>query len=639
MKKIILGTAGHIDHGKTTLVKALTGIDTDRLKEEKLRGITIELGFAHLRLPNGEIIGIVDVPGHERFVKNMVAGASGIDLVALVVAADEGVMPQTREHLAICDLLGVKSGLVVLTKADLVEDDWLELIKEDVSDFVRGTFLEGAPMVAVSAVTGQGLEELKKTLAELVAKVRERSEGGPFRLPIDRVFSVKGFGTVVTGTTISGRIRVGDQVEIMPRRLSARVRNIQVYGEDQKEALAGQRTALNLQGLEKDALRRGDVVCQPESLRPSYLLDLHLRYLAENERPLKTGSRVRFHVGTDEVMGRIVLFGCEEVTPGGEALAQIRLEDPVAVWRGDHYVIRSYSPVITIGGGVILNPLPPKRKRSQPRHYEELSLLKEGRPHELVLYHLRQAALKGLSLKEISIRTALFGKELEEVLRDLKKEKKIVLIEAEGREILIEGQHWQELKDLICQRLEAFHQKNPLMRGLSKEELRSRLPSELDSRAFARLLSELVREKKVVQDQEVLRLASHQIILAEDQERLKQKIEAVFRRAGLKVPDRDEALSRFRDQPELAIKLFDYLVQEGRLVRLKEGLYFHSEVLKEVEKKTVAFLKRHGEMSIAQFRELTGTSRKYMIPLLEYLDQKKVTLRVGDKRVLRRKDL
>ncbi|WP_456431098.1 selenocysteine-specific translation elongation factor [Thermosulfuriphilus sp.] len=639
MKKIILGTAGHIDHGKTTLVKALTGIDTDRLKEEKLRGITIELGFAHLKLPSGEIIGIVDVPGHERFVKNMVAGASGIDLVALVIAADEGIMPQTREHLAICDLLGVRTGLVVLTKKDLVEEDWLELVREEISDFVRGTFLEGAPIVAVSATNGEGIAELKEILDHLVAQIRQRSKKGPFRMPIDRVFTVRGFGTVVTGTTISGRIRVGDQIEIMPKRLKGRVRNIQVYGQDREEALAGERTALNLQGLEKESLERGDVVCRPGGLRPSWLLDLHLRYLSEAGRPLKTGTRVRFHVGTCETLGRIVLFGDEELAPGEEALAQIRLERPVAVWRGDHYVIRSYSPVITIGGGTVLNPLPPKRKRSQPRHLEELRLLKEANDEDLILYHLRQAALKGLTLEELSIRTALFDKALEGIISRLKTQKKVVALEAEGRTILLEGRRWQELKEIILERLRLFHQKNPLLRGLSKEELRSRLPSELDQRAFAQLLNELISKGQIIQDQEVIRLSSHKIVLAEEQERLKRQIESIFRRAGLKVPDRDEALSRFREQPELALKLFDYLVQEGRLVRLKDGLYFHQDVLKEVEKKVVSFLKENKEMSIAQFRELTRTSRKYMIPLLEYLDHKKVTLRIGDKRVLRKKDL
>ncbi len=637
MKRVVLGTAGHIDHGKTTLVKALTGIDTDRLKEEKERGITIELGFAHLTLPSGARLGIVDVPGHERFVKNMVAGASGVDLVALVVAADEGVMPQTREHLEICELLGVKTGVVVVTKRDLVDEEWLELVKEDIAEALRGTFLEGAPMVAVSAVTGEGIPELIQVLDELVAKIPDRPAEGPFRLPVDRVFVIKGFGTVVTGTAISGKLRVGEEVSVYPRELPARIRRIQVHGEDQDFAEAGQRTALNLQGLEKEDVERGDVVAHPGVLRPSLILDLDLRYLSSAPKPLLHNTRVRFHIGTSEVLGRIVLFGTDKVEPGERALCQIRLEEPVVCWRGDHFVIRSYSPMVTVGGGRVLNPVARKRKRSQRRQLEELALLRDGSLEEIILYHLRQAEEMGLPLEEIALRVSVFGEALEEVLKRLKEHGKVKEVRTEGRRLFLAREIYEELKEEILERLRKYHEKFPLKPGIPKEDLRQRLPSGLDPRVFEEMLAELAKQGKIVQEREIVRLASHRIVLAEEQEELKRRIEREFLRAGFQPPDKDEVLSRFRDQGPLAVEIFNLLLQEGRLVKLKDDLVFHAKVLEEAKKLATDFLKKHGEMAVGDFRKLTGgASRKYLIPLLEYLDREKVTIRVGDKRVLRK---
>ncbi|NPA49045.1 MAG: selenocysteine-specific translation elongation factor [Thermodesulfobacteria bacterium] len=636
-KRVILGTAGHIDHGKTTLVKALTGIDTDRLKEERERGITIELGFAHLTLPSGVRLGIVDVPGHERFVKNMVAGASGIDLVALVVAADEGVMPQTREHLEICELLGVKAGVVVITKKDLVEEDWLELIKEDIAESLKGTFLEGAPMVAVSAVTGEGLPELIKVLDELVQKVPDKPTKGPFRLPIDRVFIVKGFGTVVTGTAISGKVKVGEEVLVYPKEIPSRVRRIQVHGEDRDFGEAGQRTALNLQGVEKEALERGDVVAHPGALRPSLILDVALRYLSSAPKPLVHNTRVRFHIGTSEVLGRVVLFGKDKVEPGEEALAQIRLEEPVVCWRGDHFVIRSYSPMVTIGGGQVLNPVARRRKRSQPRQMEELKLLRDGSLEEIVLYHLRLAGEMGLPFEELALRVSLFGEDLEAVLRKLKEHGKVKEIRTEGKRLFLAREIYEDLKEEILTRLEKYHQKFPLKPGIPKEDLRQRLPSGLEPKVFEILLEELAQKGKIVQEREIVRLSSHRIVLAEEQEALKAKIEKAFLKAGFQPPDKDEILSQFRDQAPLNVEIFNLLLQEGKLVRLRDELVFHRDVLEEARKRAVSFLEKNKEMSVGDFRKLVGgASRKYLIPLLEHLDQQKVTIRVGDKRILRK---
>ncbi|MGE5840291.1 MAG: selenocysteine-specific translation elongation factor [Deltaproteobacteria bacterium] len=383
MKQIILGTAGHIDHGKTSLVKAMTGIDTDRLKEEKERGITIELGFAHLELPSGQILGIVDVPGHEKFVKHMVAGATGVDLVALVIAADEGVMPQTREHLEICQLLKVKKGLVVLTKIDMVDQEWLDLVKEDVSNFLSETFLAGAPIAPVSSVTGQGIKELVAMLDSMVKEIPERETSGFFRLPVDRVFTMKGFGTVVTGTTISGLVRTGDEITVYPQGLVARIRGIQVHGREVEEVSAGLRTAINLQGVEKEQIERGNVVATKDSLRPTRMADVVLHHLKSSPRKLKNRAKVRFHTGTSEIISTVVLLDRDELNLGDTCFAEIRLEEPVAVLARDRYVLRSYSPVRAIAGGEILNAGPQKKKRFSEAALTELNVLNSGNLSEI----------------------------------------------------------------------------------------------------------------------------------------------------------------------------------------------------------------------------------------------------------------
>ncbi len=637
MKRIILGTAGHIDHGKTTLIKALTGIDTDRLKEEKQRGITIELGFAHLFLPSGVCLGIVDVPGHERFVKNMVAGATGVDLVALVVAADEGVMPQTREHLEICDLLGVKSGVVVITKKDLVDEEWIELVKEDVINLLQGTFLEGAPIVAVSAITGEGLDQLVKILDQLVTKVPDRSAEGPFRLPIDRVFTIKGFGTVVTGTSISGRLRIGEEVIVYPKGLRSRIRRIQVHGKDRDIAEAGLRTALNLQGIEKEEIERGDVVAHPGVLQPTYILDLDLRYLSSAPKPLTHNSRVRFHIGTSEILGRVILIGRDKIEPGEKALIQIRLEKPVVCWRGDHFVIRSYSPMITIGGGVVLDPVARRRKRSSKQHLEELKLLRDGKLHDVIVYHLGRAKELGLYEEKIALKVSVFGDELKKILDELIRSEKVKQVKIEGKYLYLSGKIYDKLKKEIIERLQKFHEKFPLRQGLSKEDLFHRMPSGLEVRVFEKMLEELVEKGELIREKEIIRLSTHKIVLPEELERLKIQIEEAFKEQGFQPKDKDEILSRFRENPSLTMEIFELLLKEGRLVRLKERLVFHVEILQELKNRVFEFFRHNKEMAVGDLRRLTnGASRKYLIPLLEYLDHEKITIRVGDKRILRK---
>ncbi|RLC28530.1 MAG: selenocysteine-specific translation elongation factor, partial [Deltaproteobacteria bacterium] len=426
MKQIILGTAGHIDHGKTSLIKALTGIDTDRLKEEKQRGITIELGFAHFELPGGQVIGIVDVPGHEKFVKNMVAGATGIDLVALVIAADEGVMPQTKEHLEICQLLDIRHGLVILTKIDMVDADWMELVREDVREYLSGTFLADAPVVEVSSVTGRGLPELTRTLETLAAEVPEKDIGHIFRIPVDRVFTMKGFGTVITGTSISGRIQTGDEITIYPQGLNAKIRGLQVHNREVDRVRAGLRTAVNLQGVEKAVIRRGDVLATKEALRVTYMVDVRLDLLDSAPRKLKNRARVRFHSGTSEIMARVVLLDREELMPGESCFAQVRLDEPTAVLKDDRFVIRSYSPVRTIGGGAVLNALPGrKKKRYSDAVMSQMNVLHTGGLSELIELFVSLGRFEGIEQGELPFLTNTGRKKLDEALRSLMARKRV----------------------------------------------------------------------------------------------------------------------------------------------------------------------------------------------------------------------
>lgn len=648
-KSIILGTAGHVDHGKTTLVKALTGIDTDRLKEEKERGITIELGFANLKLPSGRSVGVVDVPGHEKFVKNMVAGASGMDLVALVIAADEGVMPQTTEHLEICQLLGVKRGLVVLTKTDMVDEEWLELVRDDVSRFLQGTFLEEAPITAVSSTTGKGIDNLLEVIDSLVADIQVRSVSGPYRLSVDRVFTSKGFGTVVTGTTVSGQLKVGDSATVYPSGKEVRIRGIQVHGQESQRVEPGLRTALNLQGVGRDEIKRGDVVSIPGALHPSYLLDLEFSYLDSVEKPIRHRTPIRFHTGTVEIMGRILLQG-DEVKPGEKVPVQVQLEEPVTVLPGDFYVLRSYSPVRTIGGGRVLHPLPRKRKRTRADLWDEMSVLVKGEPQELLHYHIKQSGLRGLSREELGIRTGLYGKPLSRELENLLNTKQVIKSDSDGR--FIHSAVYEELKKRILILLEEYHKANPLLQGLSREELRSRIfPSapqgpngstsdSASQRLFQRAVSELENSSEVAVEKELVRLAGHEIALGDREHEIKDKLEAMFRKTALQPPSMEEVTKKIMSAEDVSEKgvrdLLGLMIREGRLVRLREGIFVHPEALSSIEKKVVSFLQKNKEMGVNDFRELSGgVSRKYMIPLLEYLDNKKITLRVGDVRRLR----
>ena len=643
MREIIIGTAGHIDHGKTALVEALTGINTDRLKEEKLRGITIELGFAHLTLPSGRLAAIVDVPGHERFVKTMVAGATGVDLVMLVIAADEGIMPQTREHLDICRLLRVQKGLVALTKVDLAEEEWLGLVEEDLKEFLKGSFLEGAPVVRTSAVTRQGLGDLLRSLDDLAAQIRERPPAKFFRLPIDRAFSMKGFGTVVTGTLMAGRIREGDAVEVAPKGIRTKVRGLQVHNRPVRESSGGMRTAVNLQGVDKEQIERGDVLIPPESLPVTHMVDAHLEYLPSAPWKLKNRARVRFHAGTAEILGRIILLDREILEPGQEADVQIRLESPTVVVHGDPFVIRSYSPAQTIGGGLVLDGFPGKHRRNSGEVMSYLEGLRSPEPGKVSLLLVRASGTKGFTRAQLEQRLNLAEEAWAAVLGAGVFKEGVREIDSgagtRGRQedlLFVAREFYELVRNEVLGVLRQHAEAHPLEPGLPREDLRGRCRSRPSIRLFSQVLQDLLEEGRLVVEGDRWRWEGHKVELGEKEQARMEKLEAVFLEAGLEPPLQKEVEERFGLREKQARDLLELLVRQGRLVRVKEGLYFHAGELHALEERLAAFLRERGEIQPLEFKEMTGLSRKYMIPLLEYFDRVKLTMRVGDKRVLRR---
>jgi selenocysteine-specific elongation factor len=653
MKHVIVGTAGHIDHGKTALVQALTGIDADRLKEEKLRGITIDIGFADLALDDVRI-GFVDVPGHERFVKNMLAGAHGLDMVMLVVSADESIMPQTREHFDICRLLNVKSGLIALTKSDLVDEELLELARAEVEDFVRGSFLEGNPIVPVSSRTGAGIEQLKRHLLELARSTRPKAVDAIPRLPVDRAFSVKGFGTVVTGTLIAGELAVGEEVQVFPEGPKARIRNLQVHGKDTEQALAGQRTAVNLQGVDIGQVVRGTVLAPALRLTPTSLLDARLDLLTSASRPLLQRARVRLHHGTAEIMARVVVLqdsaaeaegsGADtadsslasarrlpaQIEPGGTGLVQFRLETPVTALPGDRFIIRSYSPQITIGGGIIIDALPEKhRVRSHAPGL--LARLERADPIERVAIFVEMAGSTGLSLGELISRTGATDSQVARARTVLVESGRVAEVPGPSP-ALIATAAVQDLSEKVIGLLEQHHRSEPLSVGASREEVRDRLFNRIRPEIYRGVIQRLVDSGKVATEREALRLSSHQPALGGTDAEAKQKLEQSLRLAGLRAGTIEETAAAAGVPIDLARKLYALLAGERRVHKLGD-LLFHAESLDQLKSAVRARKAVSPKMDVAVFKELTGgLTRKHAIPLLEYLDRERITRRVGNER-------
>ncbi len=629
MKRIILGTAGHIDHGKTALIQALTGVNTDRLKEEKERGISIELGFTSLDISDDIRIGVVDVPGHERFVRQMVAGAGGIDIAALVVALDEGAMPQTVEHLDILQLLGISKGLLVLTKSDLVDDELAELAQEDVKELVAGTFLEDAVMVKVSSKTGDGLEDLKKALLDLASQVEARPLHGLARLPVDRVFTLRGHGTIVTGTLISGAFKSGDDVEILPERRRSSIRSLQSHKHSQTEVFPGERVAINLRGVEQSEIHRGAMITHPNEFTPSYIIDVEFQLLKRSLLKIKHGMKVRLHHYTNDVEARIYLPGNEFLEPGNHSLVQFRTPVPLVPAVGDRVIVRALSPSITLGGGIVKNPRGEKLKGRNIETFFELEGQDSG---GIVAVLIRSSGLAGISKNDLLGLSGLSATKLDKIIKALLNSREVILYDI-GENRFIHGARFELLQQRTMEHITLFHKKNPLKEGIPKQELRSNIPG--DDKLFRKVLEKLNTENLIVQKGDIVRAKSHKVTLDEDELKLKEDALDLIVKGGTSPPFLKDLTTHLKADPKIIKNMLNLLEKDGKLVRIKEEVYFSAEIIKEIKTKIVEFINENQGLTPSQFASITGASRKYNIPLLEYFDRERFTMRVGDQRVLR----
>lgn len=634
MQHIIIGTAGHIDHGKTTLIRALTGRETDTLREEKERGISINLGFTYFDLPSNRRAGIVDVPGHEKFVKNMLAGVGGIDLVLLVIAADEGIMPQTKEHLNIIELLDIKNGIVVITKKDMVDKEWLEMVTEDVKEELKDSILKDAPIIHVSSVTKEGIDKLTKAIDEMTKKIPEKDLVTDFRIPVDRVFSVSGFGTVITGTLISGLIKEGDSCEIYPRDIKSKIRGIQIHEASVKEAYAGQRVAVNISGISVDDIARGDVVSKQDSMENSLMLDCRLNYLKDASRSLKNRDRIRLYHGTSEILGRVVILDKDEVKPGEAALIQIRLEDVIAARRGDKYVIRSYSPMITIGGGTILAPNPKRHKAHDKNVIEELILKEKGDPLEVVeqtIYKNSKIYPKKDDIIKLSGRGIL---DIDNILKTLVDNGKIIGISlSEGNSYIHKG-FFDELKIKAGSILDDFHKGYPLKAGMSREEFKNRVLGQNVKQKVYDEIIDILKKDIIKTSGAFVWKEDFKIKFDKRQEEIKNTIYNTFYDTKYQPPSPNEVLKSFGREEKAARMVFEALVDMGMLIKLNEDIYMEKSHVSNGKALLIDFINKNGEITAAQYRDLIGASRKYAVSLLEYFDNNKITKRVEDKRIL-----
>lgn len=633
MSHILLGTAGHIDHGKTTLVKALTGVDADRLKEEKARGITIDLGFAHMTLPSGRKVGIVDVPGHERFIKNMVSGAGGIDIVMLIIAADEGIMPQTKEHLNILKLLKVKRGLIALTKTDIVDGEWLEMVREEVTDKVRGTFLDSAPIIPVSSVTGEGIPELIEAIDSLTGEPAEKDNESPFRLPVDRVFSLKGIGTVVTGSLLQGKVKVGEEAQIYPQGIVAKIKSVQIDDTPSEGAQAGQRAALNLSDVKVSQISRGDVISFPDSLLSVTGVYARLELLEDAPFPVKHRQRVRFHVGTKEALGRVHIMEGDVIMPSGKGYFYIALEEPVVCSYKDKFILRSYSPVTTLGGGEVIYPNTVKLKRqNEGTGVKVLERAFFGGLSEAIEGLVSTFGPKFSDIKGISRYMGKSADQINEALEGLKEHKKVKVLFSGSQKIIMSDDSYGDITKDAEQILSAYHKSNPLKPGMGKEELRSRL--ELPQGIFDALLVVWMSGGLFETDNDIVLEKSFKITLTPQEQKTYDDVLVIYEKAFSAPPDINEVLSDYPSQKQKHVtSVLDKLLSDGKLIKINQSIYMASTVAVEAKRLLKEHYSQESDITVAQFRDLLGTTRKYALPLLEYLDKQKITCKIGDVRV------
>lgn len=631
-KNIVIGTAGHVDHGKTTLIKALTGIDTDRLKEEKERGMTIEPGFTYLKLLSGKVVSIVDVPGHERFIRNMLRGISEVDAVLLVVAADDGVMPQTREHLDILRLLGIERGLIVLSKIDLVDKEILNIAIEEVVKLVQGTFLEDAPFILYSSKTGEGIEDIKKSIENIIQEISGKDRDGMFRLPIDRVFTLVGYGTVATGTIVSGKITRGDEIEICPLCMKGTVRYIQVHNQFVNEAFAGQRVGLNLPNVKVETLERGMVLSEPNSLIATYMINGKFHYLKSNSRPLQHGTKVKLYSGTSEVIARMVLMGKENLLPGEGSFVQLRLANKLSLCPYDRYIIRSLSPITTIGGGIILEVSSSKYRVHANDTIQNLEVLEKRKSYESVEVLIKKERFKPMQLLDLSKKLGLAQSEIESVCESLMRENRILFGEDKS---VFHRNSYENLREEILERLRIFHEKNPLRNDASQDEIRSKISSSIDLRLFENALQELQKDKMIVRHKGKIKLTGFQKTLNPEQMLIYEKLDGVckwygFRPLPLNVFERIKG-SYGEKEVEAVLKL---MIGEGRLVKLNNHRLIHSESIEEIKRILKEHIEKKGQVTLGESMEVLGVGRTQTQPIFDYLDSIRFTMRIGDYRIL-----
>ncbi len=630
MKHLIIGTAGHIDHGKTTLIQALTGRNTDRLKEEQKRGISIELGFTYFDLPDGRRAGIVDVPGHEKFIRHMLAGVGGMDLVMLVIAADEGVMPQTREHLDILSLLSIKKGLIVITKASLADPEWIELVKEDIAETVDGTFLEDCPILMVDSLSGQGIPELIDHLARDYDEIEAKDQEAPCRMPIDRVFTITGFGTVVTGTLLEGTVSTEDSMEIYPEETTARVRNIQVHGETVNTAYAGQRVAINLSGIKKDQINRGSFLAKPGSMTDTMMVDCRVNLLKNSPRPLKQRDRVRIYHGSNEVLARIVILEKEQIEAGESGFVQLRLEENAAFKKEDKLILRFYSPMETLGGAVVIDPNPNKHKALHQDVIDQLQAKESGGPE----VHLEQQLLRySKEIPDVSQLVKYTGytpEQTTELLQLLKEDQKAYSIQEQG---FVHWQFYEEVTEKATEILAHYHRDFPLRKGMSKEELKSRVFPPGKPKMVEAWFEQLEQEGLIRTKGTFVSLSSFTIKMTPQQKDLLNNIESLFTKDLFSPPKIDELPDLTREKQKNIQQVLELMMGDS-LIRVNQETVFHAMALEEAKTRLAEYFTSHDEIALADFRDLLKTSRKYAVSLLEYFDQARVTKRHGDNRVL-----
>lgn len=634
MKHVIIGTAGHIDHGKTTLIKAITGRETDRLKEEKDRGISIELGFTYFDLPSGLRAGIIDVPGHEKFIKNMLAGVVGIDIVLLVVAADEGIMPQTTEHLHILDLLGIKKGIIVVTKKDMADEEWTDMVEEDIMTAVEGTFLENSPMIRVSSHTKEGISDLIALIDKYASELEERNTADMPRLPVDRVFSISGFGTVVTGTLLSGRYKVGDEIQIYPGGDKARIRTLQVHDQDAEVAYGGQRVAINLSGVKKDQIPRGSVIAPVNAMKDSMMVDAKVKLLKSMDRNIENRTRLKLYIGSQEILCRIVLLDREELKPGEESYVQLRLEEKIVSKRGDRFILRFYSPMFTIGGGIVLETNPDKKKRFDPKVIEELKIKESGSSEDIIEKMIQKKGSSFLSVKEFSRESAMLEENINQDIKSLKESGKILLYTVTKDSYPIHIDNFNLIKENVVDLVSDYHKKYPLRLGISKEEIRSKILGKAKPKVADMIIQDILDQDVLYQKDDLLGVKGFEPSYTDSQKRIMGLVMDKLKNEEYLPPRKEDVAAELNLDKEEVDEVLNYLYTSGEIVKINEEVFLLTESYDKAIEELKVFLKDSGEIAIGDYRDLLKTNRKVAIGLLEHFDGLKITKRVGEKRSL-----